>query len=161
MAKKTTKPTAPKFLAGDRVKLLPFEDQPEELGVVIEYEGNNLYCVTVDRRFRLECDDGLREVDGDQLEASSEPLEPVKTKITTLFRISARAAQKLFKKEFKEAMVDLDDVDPRDIDWFIDSKGNLWTNDALDDHGYTFFNLATPTLSFDRSEVKVLDDLND
>lgn len=77
--------------------------------------------------------------------------------ITTLFHISAGAAQKLFKKEFKEVMVDLDDVDPGDIDWFIDGDGNLWTNDALDDHGYTFFNI-TKGGEHDRSEVKVVID---
>lgn len=59
----------PKFTPGQRVKLLPFEDQPEEIGTVDDYEGNNLYCVTVDEEFRSEGDDGYREVDEDQLEA--------------------------------------------------------------------------------------------
>jgi hypothetical protein len=57
-----------KFKAGQRVKLLPFEDQPEQMGTIDEYEGNGLYCVTIDPKYRSKGDDGLREVDEEQLE---------------------------------------------------------------------------------------------
>jgi hypothetical protein len=60
--------TTPKFKPGQRVKLLPFEDQPEEMAVVDEYEGNGLYCVTLEKKYRGKGDDGLRECDEDQME---------------------------------------------------------------------------------------------
>lgn len=55
---------------GQRVKLLANEEEgwEEEFGTVDEYEGNGLYCVTVDKKYRTKGDDGLREVMRDYLE---------------------------------------------------------------------------------------------
>jgi hypothetical protein len=61
-------PTTPKFKPGQTVKLLPFEDQPLQYAVVDEYEGNNLYCVTLEKKYWDKDErDGLREVDEDQI----------------------------------------------------------------------------------------------
>jgi hypothetical protein len=56
------------FKVGERVKLLPFEEQPEETGKVLESEGMGLYIVQIDTQFRDVGDDGLREVNEDQLQ---------------------------------------------------------------------------------------------
>lgn len=56
------------FLEGEIVTLLPFEDQPEEKGVILEFLGNDLYSVEILAQFRKPGDDGLREVHGEQLE---------------------------------------------------------------------------------------------
>lgn len=66
-----------KFQDNQYVRLKPFEDQPEEYGIVDGYEGNNLYVVTIDKRFRGPGDDGIREVDQEQLEAAK-PKAPFK-----------------------------------------------------------------------------------
>ena len=64
-------PTTPKFKPGEHVILLPFEDQPQEEAIVDEYEGNNLYCVTLLPKYRSkdpkDRDDGIRECDVDQM----------------------------------------------------------------------------------------------
>jgi len=89
------------------------------------------------------------------------PKKPAPKKIpTALFPISSNIVSltSLFEREFREAMVDLDDVDPGDIDWYVDQKGNLWTIQTHSTgHGYTFFNI-TKGGEFDRSEVKVVVD---
>lgn len=58
-----------RFKAGQRVRLKPFEVNPEEFGTVDGYEGNGMYLVTVDKKYRpLEDRDGLREVEESQME---------------------------------------------------------------------------------------------
>lgn len=71
------KSITPKVTEGQRVKLLPFEDQPEQHGFVevVEYlvsEGTPyfMYIVRLYKEYVVEeYDDGIREVDEDQLEA--------------------------------------------------------------------------------------------
>lgn len=50
-----------KYADGSRVLLAAFEDEPEEEAMVLEYCGNDLYCVEV-LKPQHEYDDGLREV---------------------------------------------------------------------------------------------------
>jgi hypothetical protein len=50
---------------GQRVKLLANEEEgwDEEFGEVEEYEkDNDIYCVRVDKKYRVKGDDGLREI---------------------------------------------------------------------------------------------------
>jgi len=61
-----------KFKEGQRVKLLADAEEgwPEEIARIIEYEGNDLYCVRVESEY-LDGpdDDGLREVLIENMEA--------------------------------------------------------------------------------------------
>ena len=59
-----------------------------------------------------------------------------------LTQITADEAKRSHPLPFKAGMLDMDDVDPGDLDWYVDAKGHLWTNDALEGHGYTFYNLT-------------------
>jgi hypothetical protein len=55
---------------GDRVRLLPFEEEPEELGTVVGGLVNGNYTVRVDDEYRHHddaYDDGLRDVPAEQL----------------------------------------------------------------------------------------------
>lgn len=53
------------FRPGQRVRLLPIDDQPEEFGHVLHHEENGVVPVEVDVRYRStepdEFDDGIRE----------------------------------------------------------------------------------------------------
>lgn len=51
------------FWKGDRVILRAMEDNPRETGTVVAYEGDGLYLVEVDNKYKGPDDpDGLREV---------------------------------------------------------------------------------------------------
>ena len=54
------------YADGSRVLLAAFEDEPEEEAVVLEYEGDDLYCVEV-LKPHDKYDDGIREVHVDQI----------------------------------------------------------------------------------------------
>jgi hypothetical protein len=57
-----------KLLIGEKVKLLPFEDEPEEYGELLSVEGSTA-VVCLEEKYREDkFDDGLREVEFDQLE---------------------------------------------------------------------------------------------
>lgn len=66
------------FEIGDRVDLLPFEDNPEEVGTIIGVEDQEkypgMYIVQIDDEFLVTAesifvrDDGLREVHADQMQ---------------------------------------------------------------------------------------------
>ena len=62
------------FLEGQRV-ILPAnkeEDWPEEQGVIVEYEGDEMYIVEVDRKYLMDDeDDGIREVHADAIVAAN------------------------------------------------------------------------------------------
>ena len=50
-------------MKGKRVRLPATDDLPEELGVIVEVEANNVLLVEVDEAYRDDDDvDGLREV---------------------------------------------------------------------------------------------------
>jgi len=51
------------FNIGDRVKLLEFEDSPEEVGTIIEIEDNGMLVVEVDDDYCGWGDDGIRETE--------------------------------------------------------------------------------------------------
>ena len=74
-----------------------------------------------------------------------------------LFKINSSAAKLLFPDVVKKAMVDMKGVSIGDIDWYIDSQGRLWTNDAFEDHGQNYYCLSNHK-KFERSasEVEVL-----
>lgn len=58
-----------KYKEGDRVRLLPWEDQPEEVGTVCGDPVNEMYIVALDEEYIKEKgDDGLRELSEDQME---------------------------------------------------------------------------------------------
>lgn len=60
----------PKFRSSERVVLgaVPAEEMPAQEGTVLEAEGNRMYLVSLDRKYRDgSTDDGLREVHEDQL----------------------------------------------------------------------------------------------
>ena len=64
-----------RFQHGDHVRLLPFQDQPEEYGYFLEYEEDypgmaivSLWQPFITSDFR---DDGIREVTLDQIEHTS------------------------------------------------------------------------------------------
>lgn len=55
------------FPDGTRVRLLPFEDEPEQFGTVLGEPENGMYVVQIDPPLE-DGDDGLREVSEDQME---------------------------------------------------------------------------------------------
>jgi hypothetical protein len=62
---------AAKFFNDQRVRLIPFGENPEEFGIVDCYEGNGMYLVTLEKKYwNKEDRDGLREVDERQIEAT-------------------------------------------------------------------------------------------
>lgn len=61
----------PRFREGQRVRLKPFEDQPEEFGEVLSNYDRTWYVVAVDEEGLDMHDDGLREVPEDQLEETT------------------------------------------------------------------------------------------
>ena len=61
-----------------------------------------------------------------------------------LFPITSLAASIIDPAACKRAMVDMEDVEPDNLDWYIDRDGHIWTNDAYEQHGWTFFNLSSP-----------------
>ncbi len=61
-----------KFKNGQKVKLKPFEGNPEEVGQILEYDfDSGLYTVRVSKKTRVSGDDGLREVPINQIVAMS------------------------------------------------------------------------------------------
>lgn len=60
-----------KYQYGDRVKLAPFEGEPEQKGTVLEESEKGVITVQLDKQFYnlLDGDDGLREVSRDQIVA--------------------------------------------------------------------------------------------
>lgn len=77
----------------------------------------------------------------------------MKTKVR-LFEITPKAAKKLFPKAFEKAMVDMDDVDPGELSWYVDDAGNLWGDDSLESHGWTFFCLSAKKADRDIRNVE-------
>ena len=74
-----------------------------------------------------------------------------------LFPITAEAAARNHPGAFQRGMAELEDVDAGDLDWYVDRDGFLWTNDALESHGWTFFNLSLPrSKPVDVKNVEVL-----
>lgn len=66
-----TKTPEQRFNVDQRVRLMPDEAEGwgEEFGTIEEYEGVGLYLVRVDDKYRVDAaDDGLREVNDDNLE---------------------------------------------------------------------------------------------
>ena len=73
-----------------------------------------------------------------------------------LFPITSEAAKRNHPGAFARAMVDLD-VDPGQLDWYIDKDGYLYTNDALESHGRVFFNLSLPrSKSIDIKKIEIV-----
>ena len=63
----------PRYRPGKRVKLLPFEDQPEQKGHILNWPTNDVIAVEIDVQYRDAdgTDDGLREVPLNQIEVLS------------------------------------------------------------------------------------------
>lgn len=57
----------PYFNDGEEVILLAFEDEPEQRGTILNWQGKDLYTVSLHDEYREPGDDGLREVLSDQL----------------------------------------------------------------------------------------------
>lgn len=56
------------FPVGTEVRLIAFEDEPEQVGVVLETTPERMYVVQVHERYRTgHDDDGVREMHGEQL----------------------------------------------------------------------------------------------
>ena len=63
-----------------------------------------------------------------------------------LFKITSTAAERLDPGAFKRAMVDMEDIDAGDLDFYVDADGRIWTNDAYEQHGWTLNHEATVSL---------------
>lgn len=62
-----------KFKEGQRVRLLPFEIEPEQFGTVLGIEGTDVILVEIDKQYRDNLwDDGFREVPVEQVEEINE-----------------------------------------------------------------------------------------
>ena len=57
------------YKQGDRVRLLPFEEEPEQIATVLGPPENGMYIVRLDKEYLADSlDDGLRELDAEQME---------------------------------------------------------------------------------------------